>query len=1089
MKKRIAILLGVFVVGSWSFAAQAKETAYYLGVLSDKYPPALVTVELMDAQAEIVEIGGGLLLFGVGAQTHLTPFLRDLLFLEAIYDDPAGALADQSVCELPITKRFVQLRSLPRGESNSIRADIRPFFDQFVKRNDTKLLNPNNGIDAEVTGIDAILDTGGIIAGRVTNSSGSPVSAMVRVYDATVQYTSSTYLKYVATDISGDYSIKGLRSGTYKVYFIPGTGNYLPEWYDDRSTFATAGPINVAAGSTRDNINAVLGPGAIISGRVTDGVGVGLAGVQIQVLDASQQYYSSYSAIKSATTDALGDYTIQGLPTGTYKAYFLPPLSTNFRPEWYDDKNSIASASSIGATAGAQTSNINAALSPGGIITGRVTSNAGAGIQSVGVSAYDATQSSSSSVVRNSVTDANGNYSVQGLSSGSYKVYFAPAAGNYLPEWYDGKGSFEAAKTVAVAVGATTEKIDAILDPGGIVSGRVTDKSGKEIQGLHVRLYDASRSYSTIYSYIESVYTDSSGRYSFEGLPTGIYKVFFQPVLTDHMPEWYNDKKSYSSANQISVTAGSTTPDINAALGPGNAISGRVTNTSGAPISYCYVYAYYVNGYFASLDSTDTDGKYRIVGLIDGCYKIEFRPSSPDNYAPEWYNNKPGEGTADVIGLGTYLELTSPNQFEEWTSGSTYNISWVSGGLTGNVAIELYRNDVFAANIGSADINAGKFPWTIPTTLPDGFGYKIRVHQGAYEDYSDWPFTIRGLTGKIIIVTQPNGGEKWRAGTSQKITWIQSGLTGDVTIQLYKGGTFTNIIGSAAASSGTFSWAIPTSQSSGSDYGIRIYQGSAEDYSDASFSILTVGKDDFLGSWSGQGVYSRNSDTGEWTYLASAATRLASGDLDGDGKDELIGNWSDSGIWVKYSSSGQWTQLSSPAEWIAGGDLNGDGKEDLIGIWSTTIWVRDSASGNWSSITGGATQIAAGDVNGDGKGDLIANWPDSGVWMRYSGSSQWIALSSSPASWISAGDIDGDGKAELVGLWGTTIWTFNPTSGEWSLVSSGAAQVTTGDLDGDGKADVIGVWPGSGAWVKYSASGNWERLSSVPEWIAAARLR
>ena len=46
-----------------------------------------------------------------------------------------------------------------------------------------------------------------------------------------------------------------------------------------------------------------------------------------------------------------------------------------------------------------------------------------------------------------------------------------------------------------------------------------------------------------------------------------------------------------------------------------------------------------------------------------------------------------------------------------------------------------------------------------------------------------------GPGGPVTIqLTAPNGGESWNAGSTQNVTWTQSGLTGLATIDLYKGG-------------------------------------------------------------------------------------------------------------------------------------------------------------------------------------------------------------------------------------------------------------------------------------------------------------
>jgi hypothetical protein len=57
-------------------------------------------------------------------------------------------------------------------------------------------------------------------------------------------------------------------------------------------------------------------------------------------------------------------------------------------------------------------------------------------------------------------------------------------------------------------------------------------------------------------------------------------------------------------------------------------------------------------------------------------------------------------------------------------------------------------------------------------------------------------------------------------------------------------------------------------------------------------------------------------------------------------------------------------------------------------------------------------------------------------------------------------------------------------------IATPADQVTCGDLDGDGKADLIGIWPTQGgAWVKYSQTGSWAKLSSSAGDIAAGKMR
>ena len=71
--------------------------------------------------------------------------------------------------------------------------------------------------------------------------------------------------------------------------------------------------------------------------------------------------------------------------------------------------------------------------------------------------------------------------------------------------------------------------------------------------------------------------------------------------------------------------------------------------------------------------------------------------------------------------------------------------------------------------------------------------------------------------------------------------------------------------------------------------------------------------------------------TAAWVKMATPATLITAGDLDGDGIDDLIGIWpTQGGVWVKYSKTGGWSKLSSTAKDIAAGDMNGDGRDDLL---------------------------------------------------------------------------------------------------------------------------------------------------------------
>ncbi|MDE5077796.1 MAG: S8 family serine peptidase, partial [Trichodesmium sp. St2_bin6] len=91
----------------------------------------------------------------------------------------------------------------------------------------------------------------------------------------------------------------------------------------------------------------------------------------------------------------------------------------------------------------------------------------------------------------------------------------------------------------------------------------------------------------------------------------------------------------------------------------------------------------------------------------------------------------------------------------------------------------------------------------------------------------------------FITVKWPDGSNTLEAGKSYTITWNDN-IDENVQLELYKGGSFSSTINSSTNSDGSYSWSIPTSITSGSDYKIKISSISDSglyDYSDSNFTI------------------------------------------------------------------------------------------------------------------------------------------------------------------------------------------------------------------------------------------------------------
>ena len=254
-------------------------------------------------------------------------------------------------------------------------------------------------------------------------------------------------------------------------------------------------------------------------------------------------------------------------------------------------------------------------------------------------------------------------------------------------------------------------------------------------------------------------------------------------------------------------------------------------------------------------------------------------------------------------------------------------------------------------------------------------------------------------------------------------------------MQLYKGGSLSEQLGTADATAGTFAWTIPLNQATGNDYKVRIFQGAVEDYSDANFFIVTVRKYDLLGSWS-SGVSSINSDTGAWNLITSSvATQIAAGDMDGDGKADLVGDFPATGLWVKYSSTRQWQFISSSPTGITVGDFNGDGKADLAGIWGGMVWLRDSATGSWTagSFWRHTDRRRRHGWRRQSRPDRqLAHYRCLGAVFL---DGNVVKPEHFSRDLDCGGDFNGDGKADLVGIWSNVVWIRDSATGSWTAVA------------------------------------------------------
>jgi hypothetical protein len=183
------------------------------------------------------------------------------------------------------------------------------------------------------------------------------------------------------------------------------------------------------------------------------------------------------------------------------------------------------------------------------------------------------------------------------------------------------------------------------------------------------------------------------------------------------------------------------------------------------------------------------------------------------------------------------LNVTSPNTNMVWKSGSLHNITWSSGNIA-NVNIN-YSTDnglswlSVASNIPAA---AGTYAWRIPAAPSKHCLVKVTSYSDSLNiyDISDTVFTISSM-----MVLTPNGGESWKTGTIQQITWTTSNISAiNIEYSTNNGLAWIPIAGSLPASSGIYNWVIPgTLTTQGL---VRIIDSADVTSSDTSDHVFTI---------------------------------------------------------------------------------------------------------------------------------------------------------------------------------------------------------------------------------------------------------
>ncbi|HHE5703744.1 TPA: MSCRAMM family adhesin SdrD, partial [Staphylococcus aureus] len=368
----------------------------------------------------------------------------------------------------------------------------------------------------------------------------------------TLKDESGNVLKTVTTDADGKYKFTDLDNGNYKVEFTTPEG-YTPttvtsgsDIEKDSNGLTTTGVINGADNMTLDsgfyktpkyNLGNYVWEDTNKDGK-QDSTEKGISGVTVTLKNENGE------VLQTTKTDKDGKYQFTGLENGTYKVEFETP--SGYTPTQVGSGTDEGIDSNGTSTTGVIKDKDNDTIDSGfykptynlGDYVWEDTNKNGVqdkdekGISGVTVTLKD----ENDKVLKTVTTDENGKYQFTDLNNGTYKVEFETPSG-YTPTSVTSGNDTEKDSNGLTTTGVIKDADNMTLDSGFYKTPKYSlgdyvwydsNKDGKQdstekgIKDVKVTLLNEKG------EVIGTTKTDENGKYRFDNLDSGKYKVIFE---------------------------------------------------------------------------------------------------------------------------------------------------------------------------------------------------------------------------------------------------------------------------------------------------------------------------------------------------------------------------------------------------------------------------------------------------------------------------------------------------------------------------------------------------------------------------------
>ena len=453
------------------------------------------------------------------------------------------------------------------------------FFREDGERSDVSHVDLTSGQAREK--IDIRLGLAGVIAGRITDSDGEPVSGL-QIFGIRPSYSEGGHMTEIElgetrTDDRGEYRLVGLKPGSYLIRAggaAKQTGSitegrawtFAPAYFPGFPQAAEAQTVKVDAGAEVNAIDLQVVSASRNTYKITAHIlGTSKPGVQIGVLLGDE----TVTDARPFWNYELETVTIAGLPAGKYTIVAqllegLPAPSAASSPQ-SETRSPFSFRIRIGSAVASiedADANVNIQLSEAGQLRGKLIMENTKNPDFTGTEIDLDARAGIGGVIEHSdpqsETKPNGTFTIANILPGSYFFTLDPdRAQAYVKEAIcDGKDYTQQALDIEPGTKLDDCRVTISSDTATI-SGMVLD-GGKPVSGLYVVAIPQVQAMRENPQYTITETTDSDGEFQLKVIPGDYFLFAVRPNDQDSYYALDFAERNLASAERVSVKTGDT---------------------------------------------------------------------------------------------------------------------------------------------------------------------------------------------------------------------------------------------------------------------------------------------------------------------------------------------------------------------------------------------------------------------------------------------------------------------------------------------------------------------------------------------------